>query len=204
MNYGEVKAQFRGALNRRDITPTQVDMYVKNACTRAQRLLRVPAAEDVLEYFIAEGFESRLYIPGDYLKLISLTTGDGEELRRTDLTTVSRLACFHGYPKFYARQGPEFVIGPKPQGGSTLRLTYHVDMSALSADTDENWLTTIAPDVLINGALAAACKFYVDPRADGYEADFVRDITDLNIQAADDELTNAAIMPSHSFDFGEC
>lgn len=204
MNYGEVKAQFQGALNRRDITPTQVAMYVKNACQRAQRLLRVPAAEDVLEYFIAEGFEGRLFIPGDYLKLISLSADGGEELRRTDLSTVMRLSQHEGCPKFYARQGPEFIIGPRPCGGTTLRLVYHVDMSTLSADTDENWLTTIAPDVIVSGALAAACKFYVDPRADGYEADFVRDITDLNIQAADDELTNAAIMPSHSFDFGEC
>lgn len=204
MNYGEVKRQFQGALNRRDITPTQVAMYVTGAIRRAQRLLRVPAAEEVLEYFIAEGFQSRLYIPGDYLKLISLSTQDGEELRRTDPSTVARYAQYEGCPKFYARVGPEFIIGPRPVQGTVIRLVYHVDMAELNVDTDENWLTTVAPDLIVNGALAAACKFYVDPRTDAYEADFTRDITDLNVQAADDELTNAALMPSHSFDFGEC
>jgi hypothetical protein len=204
MNFGEVKAYFQGALNRRDITPTQVGEYIKASCRRAQRLLRVPAAESSLEYYIEPPFFGKLFIPGDYLKMVSLTTEHGHELRKADPSTVSRLSQYEGYPQFYARVGPEFVIGPKPKAGTTIKLLYQVDLGELSADTDTNWLLTVAPDVVVNGALSAACMFYVDPRRDGYEADFTRDITDLNIQAADDELTNAALMPTHSFDFGEC
>lgn len=200
MNYGEVKKQFQGALNRRDITPTQVAMYVKGACQRAQRLLRVPAAENVVVFEVAGGFD-KLFIPGDYLKLVSLTHNDGPELRRVDLSTTLRHAKYVGCPTYYTRQGSEFIIGPKPPVGSLLTMVYQTDLSELNADTDENWLTQIAPDLIVNGALAAACKFYVDPRADGYEADFTRDVTDLNIQAADDELTNAAITPAYNFDF---
>lgn len=200
MNYGEVKAQFVGALNRRDITPTQVDMYVKGALQRAQRLLRVPASEQVVTFVTAEGFK-RLFIPGNFLKLVSLSTNHGE-LRRVDATTAMRLAQYEGCPQVFSRATNEFIIGPRPKYGDEIVMVYQSDLTALSADTDENWLTKIAPDIILSGALAAACKFYVDPRRDDYEAEFTRDITDLNVQAADDELTNAAIMPAYDMNGG--
>jgi hypothetical protein len=202
MNYGEVKAQFQGALNRRDITPSQVAMYVKNACQRAQRLLRVPASEQVVVFEIDQGFTT-LAIPGDYLKLVSLTTQHGHELERVDLQTALRYSQYEGCPRFFSRHATGLVIGPKPKVGDLLTMVYQADLSELNADTDENWLTQTAPDVIVSGALAAACKFFVDPRAEGYEADFTRDITDLNIQAADDELTNAALTPAYHMTFWE-
>jgi hypothetical protein len=129
--------------------------------------------------------------------MVSLTTNHGE-LRRVDTDTAMRYAQYTGIPRYYARSGAQFIIGPKPQMGDEIVMIYQSDLASLSADTDENWLTKVAPEVIVNGALAAACRFYVDPRGADYEATFVRDITDLNIQASDDELTNAAIRPAHN------
>lgn len=199
MNYGEVKTQFRSILNRRDVTPSDIEFYVSSAIQRAQRLLRVTAAEETHTIPVVGG-ETRFNIPGDYLKLISIRVDD-EELTRTNLTNVLRFAQSSGYPKFFARDGVDIVIGPEPQAESVITIQYLADFSSLTSDTDTNWLTEIAPDVIINGAMSAACRKYVDPRGQSYEDEFVKGIADLNLQSSEDELTNAQITPAYALDF---
>jgi len=201
MNYGEVKAQFRAMLNRRDITPSLVENFIKSAIQRAQRLLRVPASESVAYIPVEDGFDG-LDIPGDFLKLVSLTIGD-QELTKVDLTTALRESRYPGVPRFFARNGSKFIIGPRPATGDVIQLVYNADFSALTEDTDSNWLTEIAPDIIYNGALSLACGHYTDPRKQVFEDDFVKAIVDLNNQASEDELTNAQVMPAYSLNFDD-
>jgi len=201
VNYGEVKTDFQKKLNRRDITPSQVEGFVKGAIQRAQRLLRVPASETVVEGTIEEGFET-ITIPPDFLKLISLSI-NGIELTRRDLTTVKRLAATTGTARHFCRVGASFLIGPMPQIDDTLLLVYHSDFAALQADTDANFLTEAAPDIITDGAMSAACRHYNDPRAAAYEESFVKSIVDLNNMAQEDELTNAQVSSAYSFAFDE-
>lgn len=198
MNYGEVKTQFKTMLNRRDITPSMVDQFAKQSIQRAQRLLRVPASEATALIPVEQGFDG-LDIPGDFLKLVQIAA-DGVELVRVDPNTVRRYANT-GLPRFFAREASQFIIGPVPRVGAEIRLIYSKDFTSLGADTDTNWLTEVAPDIIVYGALSAACDHYNDPRKPGFEDTFVKAIVDLNNQAMEDELTNAQVMPALSLDF---
>lgn len=125
MNYGEVRAQFQGTLNRRDITPSQVEMYLKQGIQRAQRLLRVPASENTYIINVGKSFRS-LPIPGDYLKMSSLVH-EGPcgitELALVDMNKALSMGRHTGTPLGYCRQNAEWIIGPRPVLGSTLVLT---------------------------------------------------------------------------------
>lgn len=206
MNYSEIKTLFIGNLKRSDVTATQITNWIAMGIQRAQRMLNVPAAETVLETEIAES--SALYaIPNDFLKLISLSADGGQgyytELTRTDLNKATMLSRFEGQPMLFAQDGAFFRIGPKPPVGGFIKINYLADFSALSADSDSNWLTDIAPDLLVNAAMVPACRYFRDPRAPEYEAAFLQGIEELNQQASRDALTNAAISPSYGFDFDD-
>ena len=58
----------------------------------------------------------------------------------------------------------------KVQGGSTdsYTLTYYQQYTALSADTDTNWLLTNAAEVYLWGAVAEAHAYKRDPEAETY------------------------------------
>jgi hypothetical protein len=200
MTYGEVKAQFLAMLNRRDITPSQVEAFLKHSLQRAQRLLRVPASESEFTSTVLEGFTG-LDVPGDYLKLVSLCVDDGAPLARASLTQARLLAQTDGTPTVFHRDRFKFIIGSRPKVGSVIRLIYLADFTALANDSDTNFLTEIAWDVVVSGAMSFACKHFVDPRGDGYEQKFLEGLQDLNNQAFEDELTNAQIEPAYALDF---
>jgi len=203
MNYGEVKNLFRLRLNRRDLTPTLEEAFLKTGIQRAQRLLRVPASESTAIINVQANDDGRVAIPGNYLKLVSVSVDD-HELQRVSLEEVLRYRRNTlGNPKFFARDRTELVLAPYTQGPFSVRITYHADFSNLNGDADRNWLTEIASDIIINASLHVAFTHFVDPRRAEAEEDFLKAVNDLNLQAADDELTNAAIAPSHGFDFGD-
>lgn len=166
---------------------------------RAQRLLDVPASERT-SLIEAGADTSFILVPGDYLKLISLSV-EGHELSRADMTTVVGAARVHGQSRYFHRDANRFLIGPKPYEGQTIKLVYDANFAAVS-DNEANWLTDIAPDMLVSGAMVEACRFFVDPRMQSYEDAFVKAIGDLNMQAAADELTHGAMPVVYSFDFG--
>lgn len=194
MTLADLRKDFLALLNRRDVTPTQINAWIQQASQRAQRLLRVPAAETVIPFVVGDTFDA-LTIPGDFLKLISLYSG-ARELTRTDEATVRSLAEHTGCPRYFARSGGTLVIAPRPNVGEVITLTYLANAPELIADTDSNWVSEIAPDVIINGAMRLALMFFSDARADMYEAEFVKAVADLNNMALEDELTNASVAPA--------
>lgn len=210
MNYQDLQTAVQQGFNRRDVTTTQIQGFITTAIQRTQRLLgtRVPANEQTLLYTVpSDGtFIGYLAIPGDYLKFVSMTVDGGNSLDRRSLSEVQRWATYVasgqsptalvGVPKMFARDGAQFLIGPQPQMGSVVKLVYNADFSGLVNPTDYNWLTTIASDILIDGAVSQACKTYTDPRRDTFESSFTASIVDLINQAADDELTNAQVNPA--------
>lgn len=194
MNYSDIKTNFLGLLNRSDPTTAQVATWIALGIDRAQRLLVTPASEKVVTYGVASGFTT-LAVPGDYLKMIALSV-NGRELTRVEPTVARMLAKVVGCARVYARDGAQIVIGELPQPGDTIQINYQSNFSDLVADADANWLTDIAPDVILSGAMVFACRHFNDSRLQDYEAQFQQAISDLNIQAANDELTNAAITPA--------
>lgn len=199
MNYLKLKTRFQNTLNRRDCTPTQIADWIEDGIMRAQRLLEVSASEAVNEITVAPGFDL-MFLPNDFLRLVSLTV-DGVEVTRGTLSETIALAKNPGAPFKFARDDNRLILGPVPQAGSVIRLVYLSDFTTLENDTDENFLTIIAGDILIAGAMVEACAYYSDPRGAQYEQRFLSGITDLNLMSKRDDLINASISPAPGFDF---
>ena len=197
MNYGQLKARFTKTLNRRDCTPTQIVEWLDDGIMRAQRLLEVAGNEAVYEIEVADGFD-KLLLPNDFLRLTSLTV-NGAEVTRGTLSDTNFLAQSAGVPVVFVRDDNALILGPRPSTGSVIRLVYLSDFTALEDDTDENFLTIIAADLLVAGAMVEACAHFSDPRSAAYEQKFLTGITDLNLMSKKDDLMNASIAPGFGF-----
>lgn len=203
MNYGQTKAQFSAVLNRRDITSSLTDTFVKQSIQRAQRLLRVPAMEKSAVISVSAGDEG-VNVPGDLLQFINVfwspSNGDWKKLKNYDIGDVYALRKEVGGPEYFARQDANLVVSPRPDADGFIRVDYYADFSNLSNDTDSNWLTEIAPDIVIYGALSYAADYFLDNRRDLFEQRFINSIDELMTQAQLDELTAAATMsPAYTY-----
>lgn len=198
MAYADVKSQFMGILNRRDITPSLVDTFMQFAIQRIHTELRVPAMEKVVE--LTTDGSSRLNVPGDFLEVISVHTNDDQngrnKLTRTDLGTILNYSNISGQPKFYHREGGYIYIGPYPPEGTSIFVNYFSDSTSLVADDDLNWLTEVSPVLLIYGALSFAADYFLDDRKILFEETYKTVRDSLSDMAKQDEVANASIRPA--------
>lgn len=198
MAYLDVKTQFLGLLNRRDITPSLTDTFMQFGIQRIQRELRVPAMEKVVQV-LTDG-TAQISVPGDLLQVISLHTNDAvyqNRLIRTDLQTILRYSKIPGSPELYYREGATFYIGPYPPTGTSVWISYYADVSTLTADTDTNWLTEVAPALLIYAALAYAADYYLDDRKGLFETSYQQIADQLISMAQQDEVENASVSTAY-------
>jgi hypothetical protein len=152
-------------------------------------------------YMIVDDTFSALPVPGDYLKMVSLSI-NGIEAKRTSLVRVQTLlqAGAAGDTYLYARNGFDFLLAPVPQIGDEIDIVYNADFSSIAGDDETNWLTEVIPDVVTYAALVEACAYFSDPRGDKFEQMMATRVTDLNLQAANDELTDAQMSPGFNVD----
>lgn len=198
MSYGDVKTQFLGLLNRRDITPSLVTTFMQFGIQRIQRELRVPAMEQ-RGYYTTDGTPN-LTMPNDLLEVIAVYTNDEtnrQKLVRTDLQTILDYAAVPGSPRFYYRQAEVLHIGPCPPSGTTVWITYYADASNLSADSDTNWLTETSPALLIYAALSYAADYFLDDRKPMFEQSYIQIADQLTFMAQQDEVQNASVSPAY-------
>lgn len=198
MAYIDVKNQFLGLLNRRDITPSLVDTFMKFGIQRIHTELRVPAMEKVVQ-LTTDGTAS-LVVPGDLLEFISVHTNDNtnhDKLTRTDLSTILQLSRVPGIPKVYHREAGILYIGPYPPTGTAVYINYFSDSSSLAADTDYNWLTEVTPALLIYAALSYACDYFLDDRKVAFESTYAQTRDNLQLMALQDEVSNASVAPTY-------
>jgi hypothetical protein len=214
MNYGETKTQFRAQLNRRDCSDALADIFLQDAITRIQRVLRVPAMEKSVNVtltaatYFTNGY---LPIPTDYLKMKELTVNGQTVLTKRDLSFVlPTAACNVGCPEFYARQSAGFILAPTPLTQYTdnlgvvhstvVRINYWAEFPTESAPTDDDILSDIANDLIRYGALSYGCDHFTDKRGDKFEARFVQILSDLQAMGDDDELAGgASIAPAYAW-----
>ena len=198
MQLSDLKSQFSALLNRRDLTSSLTTTFYQMGVQRIQRELRLPAMES-LQPLTTDGTDT-LVIPGDYLEAISLFMNDGtnnRRLTRCDLNTITqKRMLLAAYPTHFHRIGANLIIGPVPAAGTVLYLNYYQDASLLSADTDTNWLTDAAPDLLIYAMLSYAADYYADDRKQLWEQTYLQIANDLADMAVQDELVGAAIGPT--------
>lgn len=195
MNYGELKSHFEGLLKRRDLTATQRDLWINAAIDRSEELLRVPPMEHSVTIPVLEAYNGELPIPSDYLQLIALSYGDEDVVPRDLPYVLKQRRNGVGVPRCFARRGSYWVLGPIPSTGSEVRLDYYQEIPALAADSDTNWLSTSKPYAILYGACSFAARHFLDRRADGFEADFLRAIGELQDRADNDMLVDAVVSP---------
>jgi hypothetical protein len=194
VNYGEIKTYFTSILNRRDITASQIELFLQLGLKRIQRTLRIPAMEKVYPH-TSDG-TGIIPIPTDFLEIISISMNDSAysyRLIKSDLQTVLAQQLTLDYPKFYYRSGASWLIGPKANSGLTINVVYYGDFGQLTSDSSVNWLTTSCPDALIYGALTFSSDHFLDNRATTFEQRFLGIMEELMLQANQDELQNASI-----------
>ena len=165
MNYGQLKEHFNDLLNRSDITSTLTTRFIDQGIARIQRQLRTPLNEKKKNYTIT-AVTSQVTLPTDFLEIISLYANE-YELRRITMSEYRALAnnAYTGKPQVYSREQENLLLFPQPSDG-TVSLYYYGEFDAMSADSDENKLAQVAPDLIIYSSLTYAADFYLDTRAE--------------------------------------
>lgn len=203
MNLSDIKAQFLGLMNRRDLTTNTAltQTFIDQAVMRIQRDLRCPAMEKSVSLTIQSGYGG-LLIPIDYLELISIIPSQSNErLDKVDITDALKLSENTGCPRVFSRRGALYILGPAPSVGDVIQMDYYAELAPLVNPTDTNVISVIAWDLIVYAALVQACAYYKDNRKDEFETEYERILTGLQDQSDDDELNGTAqVMPAYSFD----
>ena len=187
MNYGDIKSHFEALLNRSDITAALTTLFVDQSIARIQRQLRTPLNENKTTYTFTSQ-TATVTLPADFLEIISLYYA-GMELQRVPMGKMRTLVNnpVAGTPVVFTREQQNLLLHPQPTSGD-LVLYYYGEFTAMTADTDENDLAAVAPDLIIYGALTYAADYYLDERRDIFEAKFQQFLNELQEQANDQEL----------------
>ena len=207
MNKAQIREQLKGLMNRNDLTNAQADIFIEQALARIQRTLRVPSmeAEEVLTTNSTNG--DTIILPSDFLniKYLYVPKSDGTQqmLEYKDVATFLAIPSSVGIPQYYTRIRGELKMKPYPQTGTTVNLIYFSEIPDLVADTDINFLTIIAPDLLTYGALTFAADYFVDDRKPAFEERFGAIYSEVVEQAAlvDMDQTSIAISPAYAYPY---
>jgi len=165
---------------------------------RIQRELRVPAMENLIA--VSTDGTANFQVPGDFLEIISLHTNDAvmhKKLIKADLQTILDFAQVPGSPRYYYREGTTISVGPYPPANTLVYMHYYVNANTLSADTDTNWITEIAPTLLIYAALSYSCDYFLDDRKEMFEASYQQIADQIQQMALQDELQNASVAAAY-------
>jgi hypothetical protein len=200
MNYGDLKAHFNDLLNRSDITSSLTTRFIDQGISRIQRQLRTPLNEKSKTYTITAS-TSELVLPTDFLEIISLYSSE-YELRRTTMSEYRALAnnAYTGKPQVFVREQEKLKLFPQPTSGS-VTLYYYGEFDAMSADSDENKLAQVAPDLIIYAGLSYGADFYLDERASLFEQKYQAFLSEIQEQANDQELNGGtqSIRPAYGY-----
>lgn len=200
MNYGDIKTHFNNLLNRSDITSALTTTFIGQGIQRIQRSLRVPLMERTNNYAITTQTAS-VVLPSDFLEIMDVYHGS-QHLQRIPLATILGYKRDNrsGTPLYFTRENSELLLYPEPASG-TVTLNYYGEFTAMSADSDQSNLAAVAPDLIIYAGLTYAADYYLDERAEVFEAKYIQFMTELQEQANDQELagTIQSIQPSATY-----
>lgn len=203
MNKLAIRNQIKGLLNRNDLTDTQADLFIDQAVARIQRTLRIPSMEKTQLYTAQSSGANLLALPNDFLQLKHLYHSTGT-VKYVDMSRFVETIDAPGYaPAIYTRSGGGLMIKPTPPTNFVTTLVYYGEIPDLVNDTDENFLTVIAPDLLVYGALTFAADFFIDDRKDAFEATAVRIYEELNQQAIEMEFAQEGMTIAPSAHYPE-
>ncbi len=167
--FADVKAQIGARLNRSNLT-AQYPIWIQAAETRiyygsmepnyVSEPLRVRAMENS-DY--ATVTTQKVPLPTGYLaqRRFYINTNPVGELKfiTPDVFWRTYPSSVTGQPKQFTIEGENLVLGPAPGGSYDARLLFYARFTALSGDTDTNWLLVNAPGAYVEGALIEAYRY---------------------------------------------
>lgn len=206
MNKAGIRTQLLGLLNRNDCTNAQADIFIEQALARIQRTLRVPAMEAQQSITTNSTNGDTIVLPNDFLNikyLYSTTTEGTRMMEYRDVATFMNIPSSTGQPRWYTRIRGELKMKPYPQTGTAVDMIYYNEIPDLVNDTDTNFLTIIAPDLLVYGGLTFAADFFVDDRKPVFEERFGAIYNEVEEQSrlTDMEQTALAIAPAYYYPY---
>lgn len=202
MNKAQIRVQLLALLNRNDCSDAQADIFIEQAMSRIQRTLRIPPMERQETITANDVNPGLITLPDDFLNIKYLFTTTGM-LQYRDLATFIMIAPTVGIPAYYTRIQGGLNLKPFPPEGYTVNMIYYGEIPDLVTDTDENFLTIVAADLLIYAALTFASDFFVDERKPAFEAKYSTIYLEVEEQARLSEMDQAtlAIQPVYQTDY---
>lgn len=125
-----------------------------------------------METSLSVAISTTAAVPSDFLTL-KVAYLDGQTDKPLVASGLEQLLIAYpragsaGPPKWIARDGANFVFGPRPSGSYTLVGTYYAKPTVLrsfAADAAAHWLVVNAPDLLLYGALMEAQPYIMNDK----------------------------------------
>jgi hypothetical protein len=138
--------------------------------------------EKVQTYTVNDVAPDALILPNDFLNIKHLYCED-VLLEYVDLNRFLRTVGGTDTPTMYTRIQGNLKIKPVPQEGTELYMVYYGEIPDLTTDTSTNFLTEIAPELLVYGALTYASDYFIDERKPLFEETFGRVFAELQEQS---------------------
>jgi len=210
MNLSQIRTTFLAILNRNDCTTDLANQFITMAQTRIERTLRVPGMEKMS---ITTGDPlvptNQLVIPSDFLELKYLFTpnewGSQTLMEHKDIYHFFNLQGkpLGTTPRYYSRVGASYQITPVLPSGQTATMVYYGSQPSLLVDTDENFFSDVASDLLIYAALSYACDYFVDDRTASFESRYGQLYGDLETQGQQTDMGQSAMAmaPAYNMDY---
>jgi hypothetical protein len=194
-SWATLKTEVANALNRSNFT-ADVPFFIQLAEQRIYREVRVRQMETALSSTIAAGV---IAVPSGYreMKFAYVNSSPVQALTRKDAEWI-----YYNYPtrsadrtpKFFAREGSNFIFGPYPDTTYTVKGLYYKQLDLLSDSNTSNWLITDAPDLIFFCAMAEASNWIKDdPALEKWEPKFQRAKTMVQRQDLEEEFSGSPL-----------
>jgi hypothetical protein len=188
--WAELKASLANWLARDDLSQAEIPEAIALAERRFQREIVAPEREATATLVTtAEAID----LPADLwgIRAAFLDTDPRTALEPMTLAALRNVhrAAATGRPQNYAVRGEQLVLGPAPDTGYDLVLTYVQTIPALGDAQPSNWLLADHPDVYLNGALAELHALLRD--AEGMA------LHEARLHAAIDSINRSAARRTH-------
>lgn len=192
MNKGQLRAHLIALMNRSDLSNALADTFIDQSLTRINRTLRIPPMEKQVEYNL-NAATSFLTLPNDFLEVIDVYQGD----KVLDRITMREMIPLReqgdaGPAQRFVRENAKILLHPTPSSGKVV-LNYYAEIPQLTSDSDENFMTVIANDLVCYGALCYAADYFIDERAPFFEQKYALYMAELQSQSDDAETAGTVI-----------
>ncbi len=178
MSYQTMLDDFTTILDRADMSVAQAQIFLAQGMTRVQRDCRLPSMERALLVTPSTSAMNQFAVPADLIQIIDVlvpkensSTGQMRALQKVAYRRLLQMDNTD-LPKAYARfQGQIYIAGGVPIG-NTVQFLYYGGFTPFVNATDENELSSNAPDLGVYAALRYAGDFYEHPLTATWEATY--------------------------------